>query len=165
MGHMSCCLHETQSFVCDANLYMVQGYFKSGEDKGLPAGHESLQCLSSKVPRWIGDAHWEDKVCHTDSDQSPSCHQHTTIMTEHADDGLLCSLRLHTEHLSADDIYLIVVVTSCLHYFPQRACRYLTARLPKHSNHFACNTTQCTDTVINNISMVACCTGCKQRPL
>ena len=70
-GLMSCCLHETQSFVCDEKLCMVQGYFKSGEDNGLPAGHESLQCLSSKVPRWIGDAHWEDKVCRTDSDQSP----------------------------------------------------------------------------------------------
>jgi len=41
---------------------VMQGYFRYGEDEGLPAGHESLKCLSSKLPRWIGDAHWDDKV-------------------------------------------------------------------------------------------------------
>ena len=41
---------------------MLQGHFQYGEDNGLPAGHESLKCLSSAMPRWIGDAHWDDKV-------------------------------------------------------------------------------------------------------
>ena len=40
----------------------MQGYFKYGEDQGLPAGHESLHCLSSQVPRWIGDPVYADKV-------------------------------------------------------------------------------------------------------
>ncbi|KAL0035290.1 hypothetical protein WJX79_010560 [Trebouxia sp. C0005] len=43
-----------------ANMY--HGYFHYGDDKGLPAGHESLKCLSSKLPLWIGDAHWDGKV-------------------------------------------------------------------------------------------------------
>lgn len=41
---------------------MLQGYFKLGEDRGLPAGHESLQCLSSRTPLWIGDEHFDNKV-------------------------------------------------------------------------------------------------------
>lgn len=41
---------------------MLQGHFQYGEDNGLPAGHESLKCLSSALPRWIGDAHWDGKV-------------------------------------------------------------------------------------------------------
>ena len=41
---------------------VVQGYFKYGDDNGLPAGHESLACLSSKMPRWVGDTFWDDKV-------------------------------------------------------------------------------------------------------
>ena len=41
---------------------MLQGHFQYGEDNGLPAGHESLKCLSSAMPRWIGDAHWDNKV-------------------------------------------------------------------------------------------------------
>ena len=41
---------------------MLQGDFQYGEDNGLPAGHESLKCLSSAMPRWVGDAHWDNKV-------------------------------------------------------------------------------------------------------
>ena len=40
----------------------LQGYFKFGENKGLPAGHESLKCLSSRLPLWIGDPHFDNKV-------------------------------------------------------------------------------------------------------
>lgn len=40
-------------------------------------------------------------------------------MTEHADDGLLCSLRLRAEHVSAGDMYLITFAISSLHYLPQ----------------------------------------------
>ena len=45
-----------------ASNAVVQGYFKYGDDNGVPAGHESLTCLSSKMPRWVGDAYWDDKV-------------------------------------------------------------------------------------------------------
>ena len=41
---------------------MLQGHFQYGEDNGLPAGHESLKCLSSAMPLWVGDTHWENKV-------------------------------------------------------------------------------------------------------
>ena len=43
-------------------LVGMQGYYEDSRDNGLPAGDESLRCLSSKVPRWIGDSHWDDKV-------------------------------------------------------------------------------------------------------
>ena len=45
-------------------IIMMQGRFQYGEDSGLPAGHESLKCLSSAMPRWIGDAYWDNKVRH-----------------------------------------------------------------------------------------------------
>ncbi|KAL3145862.1 hypothetical protein ABBQ38_015231 [Trebouxia sp. C0009 RCD-2024] len=41
---------------------LATGRFQYGEDNGLPAGHESLKCLSSLLPRWIGDAYWDNKV-------------------------------------------------------------------------------------------------------
>ena len=47
---------------CSCANALVQGHFHYGDDKGLPAGHESLKCLSSKLPRWVGDAYWDDKV-------------------------------------------------------------------------------------------------------
>ncbi len=40
----------------------VQGYFEFANDNGLPAAHESLQCLTSRMPRWIEDPYWDDQV-------------------------------------------------------------------------------------------------------
>ncbi|DBA76070.1 hypothetical protein WJX77_012502 [Trebouxia sp. C0004] len=54
---LGACTHATSHY-----QILSTGYFHYGEDKGLPAGHESLKCLSSKLPRWVGDAHWDDKV-------------------------------------------------------------------------------------------------------
>lgn len=33
-------------------------------DRGMPAGHEFLKCLSSKPPAWIGDPYFDNKVRH-----------------------------------------------------------------------------------------------------
>lgn len=51
------CFGELCGDLCD-----VQGYFKLGEDRGMPAGHESLKCLTNKEPRWIGDPYFNNKV-------------------------------------------------------------------------------------------------------
>ncbi len=40
----------------------VQGYFENDNDNGLPAAYESLQCLTSRLPRWIEDPYYDDKV-------------------------------------------------------------------------------------------------------
>lgn len=49
-SHMFCMAHA------------MQGYYDDATDNGLPAGHESLRCLSSKVPRWMSDSQWDGKV-------------------------------------------------------------------------------------------------------
>ena len=47
---------------CQNCGYCMQGFFDDAKDSGLPAGHESLKCLSSKNPRWMGDSQWDNKV-------------------------------------------------------------------------------------------------------
>lgn len=54
---LGACTHSTSHY-----QILATGYFKYGEDQGLPAGHESLHCLSSQVPRWVGDPVYADKV-------------------------------------------------------------------------------------------------------
>ena len=81
-------------------LSLVQGYFKDGEDTGrggtqaiLPAGYESLRCLSSKLPRWIGDSHWHNKVRYSYMCMSLSVEPCTGLMlfTQHD----LCGCIIH----------------------------------------------------------------------
>ncbi|KAL0046483.1 hypothetical protein WJX82_001718 [Trebouxia sp. C0006] len=54
---LDACTHDTSHYQLFAT-----GYFENDNDNGLPAAYESLQCLTSRLPRWIEDPYWDDKV-------------------------------------------------------------------------------------------------------
>ncbi|DBA68653.1 hypothetical protein WJX79_009266 [Trebouxia sp. C0005] len=54
---LDACTHDTSHYQLFAT-----GYFEFANDNGLPAAHESLQCLTSRIPRWIEDSYWDDQV-------------------------------------------------------------------------------------------------------
>ncbi|KAL0037926.1 hypothetical protein WJX79_005674 [Trebouxia sp. C0005] len=54
---LDACTHDTSHYQLFAT-----GYFEFANDNGLPAAHESLQCLTSRMPRWIEDPYWDDQV-------------------------------------------------------------------------------------------------------
>ena len=75
-GILQVCRKTTKIAGRQYSVSSFQGYFKFGEDKGLPAGHESLKCLSSRLPLWIGDPQFDNKV------SLASAHTYRTIFSD-----------------------------------------------------------------------------------